>query len=342
MKKKGIVAILFTVVLFCFVSGKGLAKELLIPYSVTIEIPDNQEDKKLSYFDVAVKENEVQEFSMNIKNVSDQPIKIGITAHTARTTATGVVDYTGADYPLSGTLPASFEDIVSEKQVVTIGKGETKRATFKMKMPKKNFKGVLLGGFYLQEVKENKKVKNEKKDSVAIKNVFSTTIGAIVRNSKESVSEQFDIESVKVDNHSGYFSVMTSLENEVSKMIAGYSFESTVMDKKGGKVAEFQKNSFDMAPNSIYQAPEKVKVDDFPAGDYTMKMTVFNKEKSQKWELTKPFTITEKERKAVIKETSEQDDDNWLKWLVIVAMGILVVLIIIMVLIYKKKKSHDV
>lgn len=342
MKKKWLVCILLLTFMTVFTTKKTFAEKekLLIPYDITANIPKNQIDKKVSYFDVLVKPGEKQEFSLKVRNTSNKTIKVKITPNTARTTLTGVVDYSGKEYPLTDSIPASFEKVISEKQTITLKPNEQKDVVFTMDMPKKSFKGVLLGGFYIQEVKEEEKAKKEddKGTGIAINNVFSTTVGAMVRNSTNEVSEDFSLDNVEIDNHSGYFSLVTELANNAAKINKDLSYEGTITDKNGKKIDTIKKERFDMAPNSVFKNPEKVNVNDFVTGKYTMNLTVYNKDKTKHWDLKKEFSITRKERNTVIKETGVEVNNNWNKWIVIAAICIILLLVLIIVLLVRKNK----
>lgn len=83
-----------------------------------------------------------------------------IEPNTAITNQNGVIDYSKHGHKKDSSLKYAFSDLISPKQEIVIKGNETKKVPFTIQMPKESFDGIILGGFYVQEInKEDKRKK---------------------------------------------------------------------------------------------------------------------------------------------------------------------------------------
>lgn len=315
-----------------------------IPYNVVTKIPDNQINKSATYYDLLVKPGEKQNFIMELSNMSQKEIELKITPTTAKTAKTGVVSYLPSDQPMSATLTSSFQELVSKEQIVKIPAKSQKEVTFTANIPEKKFKGIILGGFVVQEVsdKENDKKDTSKKDvGVQIENKYSMIVAAQLRMDKEVVKQNFSLGKVTVGNYGGYYSLLTELNNDSPNLIGNYSFEAKVKKKSGKEVHSWRNEKFEMAPNSVFVLPETISPDDLPAGDYTLSMSVYSGEKKEKWELSKAFSVDSKERQAIIDEAVDKGTDNSKLWYMAIIVGVIIIALLVVLILLSIRKNKE-
>ncbi|MGX6962661.1 DUF916 and DUF3324 domain-containing protein [Vagococcus xieshaowenii] len=314
-----------------------------IPYNVVTKIPENQINKQASYYDILVKPGQKQTFTMEIMNGADKEVDVIVEPITARTSQNGTVTYLKSKEPLSKTMKYSFEDLVSKKQTVKLPARGKKNVTFTATMPDQTFEGMLLGGFNIREVDDEKDDQNNVsvKEGMTITNKYSIVVAAQIRMDEKAVVKQnFSIEDVKVAEYGGSYSIFSELSNDSGTLIGGYTFDATITDKDGDAIYKWSNEGFQMAPNSVFVIPQKVSPDTFPAGDYKLDMTVYSPDGKQKWPLEKKFTIDRKERKKVLDTVVvDKGKDNSTLMYVLIAIGIMIIILGIVTIVMMKRKN---
>lgn len=311
-----------------FADTKGL------PITVTAEIPENQFNKNVSYFDVMVKPGDVQTFNLTITNSGKEPVDILVVPNTAKTSKNGGIDYSGVDTPLDDSLAVSFKDITTEKQQITLAGEQSQIVSFTTTIPEKSFEGVLLGGFYITQIEEEEKIE-ELQEGIQIKNKFSQVLGVVIREEEKVMEESFSLIDVKADVWNNKFGVQTTLANQSPMILSGYSLDFTIYDKDQKKIMKLDKPMFSMAPNSHYIISENISEDAMPIGDYLLKMTIHDKEGSKKWELEKKFSLGKKEKNDIMKQTLISKHPYTL-----ILIGIIVVLVILLIILISLKRRR--
>ncbi|BFH43359.1 DUF916 domain-containing protein [Paenibacillus melissococcoides] len=115
-------------------------------YSVKANIPENQINKNLTYFDLKMEPGSKQTISLTVKNGSAERIELMIEPNTAITNQNGVIDYSKHEHEKDSSLKYAFSELISPKQTVSVKGKETKEVPFTIQMPEEPFDGVILGG----------------------------------------------------------------------------------------------------------------------------------------------------------------------------------------------------
>lgn len=312
-------------------------EEPKIPYSVTPIVNAHQTNSSLGYFDLQVNAGTKETVAISVSNHSEKEITVRITPNTAKTSINGTIDYSGASLKNTKKLVASFEKITSGEQLLTIPPKSIKEASFSIDIPKQAFKGVLLGGFYIKEEKKSDKEEKGDGTNVAIKNEFSFIIGCQLKITDEPVKKTFYIDDVHIDTYGGYFSVVTEIVNDAPALVSSFSLDGKISDMNGKKLYTLRKDSFSMAPNSIFSFPEKVEQSLLKPGSYTMNMVITSQNGKKTWSIDKKFVVTSKERATVLKESIEKLEKTNL--LLYVGLGIIVLLLLLLIVVLMKKKK---
>jgi len=300
-----------------------------INYSVEAILPENQQDKTKSYFDLLVEDGEQEELSVAVTNTSDQPIVVEIRPYTASTSPSGGINYNGQDQLFASSLEYSFEELISETQTIHLTGGENQVVTFAMQIPEKGFKGTILGGFYIKEITDKKNTAEvvTKESQATIINEFSFVIGVKLQTELTQVVPNFTLETPHIKEWNDFFSLNGPIVNDAPMIVSNYEMEGEVLNKKTGKVVlKIDQSLFSMAPNSKYINPQKVNPSLFPSGQYLYKVTIKNLE--QTWQLEKEFTVTEKERKKVLENTvnSPKETNRLLYYVIALLLSMVIVL----------------
>ncbi|MFD0898236.1 DUF916 domain-containing protein [Loigolactobacillus binensis] len=107
-------------------------------------------------FQLRVKPGETRVITLAVSNYGRTPIRIKLTPTNAVTTSNGNVKYTQDVNDNQHNLQVRFNRVTNTK-VVTIKADQVKEISFKLRIPERRFKGIVMGGIYLQKAGEQQR-----------------------------------------------------------------------------------------------------------------------------------------------------------------------------------------
>ncbi|WP_010052198.1 WxL protein host-binding domain-containing protein [Carnobacterium maltaromaticum] len=312
-------------------------------YSVKANIPENQINKTLTYFDLKMEPNQRQELTLTVSNSSDEKATILISPNVAMTNQNGVIDYSKMDEKLDSTLKNPVTSLISKAQEVTLEPKESKEVSFTVQMPEKEFDGLILGGFYISKKEDDSASKDKEKD-VQIKNKYSYVIGLQIRENTNEVKPVMVLNEIKPTLLNYRTAITANLQNTEATIMKDLAVDAKVMKKGNTKVLhETSKKGLSMAPNSNFDFPINWDNQSLDAGTYTLQLVAQSGE--EKWKFEKEFKITSKDSNNLNKEAVELEkaEPNWI--LIITVVGGVIFLLILVILFFisrhKKKKAAE-
>ncbi|PET57003.1 cell wall protein [Bacillus sp. AFS001701] len=303
-------------------------------YSVKADIPENQMNDKVSYFDLKMTPAKSQIISLTVRNEENNPIELMIEPNTAITNQNGVIDYNRHNYKKDSSLKYAFSDIISKKQKVVLKGKETKRVFFTIQMPKKSFDGIILGGFYISKINNEQEIK--KQSNVQVKNEFSYVIGVKLSETEAIVQPELKLNKVKADLLNYRTVVTANIQNTEATIINNLNIEATVT-KEGQKKSlhKSKKENLSMAPNSNFDFPISWDQQELKPGKYHLYITA--KDKNHVWEFDKMFEIKENDAE-LNKQAVELEKNNYL---IYIGIALLFLIVIVLIFWFRKKKKED-
>lgn len=315
------------------------AKADSLNYTVTADLPSNQINSQVSYFDLKVKPGQRQTLTINIKNKDSQAHRYTVTPNLAVTNDNGIIDYSQAKAKADSSLKFNVKTALSAKQTVTVPAKTTKKVAIKLTMPKKAFNGIALGGInVIQEMKQQK----QKSNGMAINNQYAYVIGLQLRESaKVTLKPNMKLHQVKATqiNYRNY--VTANLQNDQPVIMHGLKIKSYVT-KAGSskKVLTTNKENLSMAPNSNFNFAIGEGTQQLAAGKYVLHLTATADQ--GKWQFTKNFTISSKQAQTLndtaVGNTAQK---NYFWWFVAFGLIILALLGLVIWLVLKNRKQAD-
>ncbi|WP_430602016.1 hypothetical protein IGJ02_002210 [Enterococcus sp. DIV0724b] len=310
-------------------------------YSVKAVIPENQIDQTKTFFDLKMSPGQTQNLELEIKSSSLETLNLAVEPYIATTNQNGELEYSVEPEKNDSTLIYPITRLISGKQTVTIPPKETKRVTFKLKMPKKAFTGKIVGGFNIydqeNEVKEDS---TAKKNDVQIKNVFSVVIGIQLRESLDKIKPELKLNAVKAGLFNYRTAITANLQNIKPEFISELSIEAKVRKNNSRKVIyEAEKTEIAMAPNSNFDFPISLENQELAAGGYELEITAHSK--NDEWTFTKKFRISEEEAVQLNEEAVEIETKprNKLVVTMIVSTGLLILFLLVVIFILWRRKK---
>lgn len=318
----------------------GHAEDKTMAYSVKANIPENQINKTLTYFDLKMEPKQKQDITLTVMNSSDQEETIIISPNVAVTNQNGVIDYSQSGGKLDSSIKNPLSSIISKRQEVKLAPKESKEVVFTLKMPDKPFEGTILGGFYIAKKENEKDLKEEK--NVQIRNEFSYVIGIQIRENLDEVAPELVLNKVKPALLNYRTAVTANLQNTQATLVKELEVVAKVTKKGESKVLrETTKKNMSMAPNSNFNFPINWDNEELKPGTY--QLNIVAKSGAKEWKLNKEFTISAKESKKLNKDAVEleKEEPNW--WLIIglVVAGMVVVFSLLAFFIQKNARKKE-
>lgn len=337
MKKLLAINVFILLIGLGFVTNNKVTFANTMEYSVKANIPKNQIDKKLTYFDLRMAPGSKQTISLTVKNSSNKEKKIIIEPNTAITNQNGVIDYSKHKYKKDSSLRYAFSDLISPKQEITLKGNESKKVPFTIQMPKEPFDGVILGGFYIHEI--NKEDKAKENNQVQIKNEFSYVIGVKLTETDQVVKPELKLNKVQAGLMNYRTVVTANLQNTEAVIINNLDVYARITKEgKNEKLHSTKKSKLSMAPNSNFDFPINWDNQKLEPGKYHLYLTATNGD--QTWKFDEIFEIKGADAKMINKTAVEVEKDYTFLFIGL-AVFILALIIIIIILLKKKKRGED-
>lgn len=310
-------------------------------YSIKADIPENQIDKTLTYFDLKMEPSQNQTINLTVSNSSDQEATIIISPNVALTNQNGVIDYSQSDVKKDSSMKYSLDSILSKKQEVLLKAGETKKVPFTIQMPDEAFDGLILGGFYVSK-KEDSNTEDDTEKNVQIKNKYSYVIGLKIRSTLNEVQPKMQLNQIKPALLNYRTAVTANLQNTEATIIQDLDVEAKVMKKGSTEVLhETTKKGMSMAPNSNFDFPINWDNQSLDPGKYVLNLVA--KAGEDQWKFEKEFEIAAKDSTNLNKEAIELEKTapNWTFIILGTLLGMLVLILLIVYFIYRHKKKKE-
>lgn len=325
MKRKNFILILMTLVLGILMILPVSANELT--FGVQANLPKNQIDEKVTYFDLKLSPGASQTVTVTLTNGTNKQVKIKPEVNTATTNLNGVVEYQKVSTNnFDSSLKYSLAKYVTpvEKNVVLNAKA-TKKIHLRIHMPKGKFNGVMAGGIRLQDQNARVDEKAKKQKGTTVQNEYAYLIGMVLQQNTTKVTPDMKLASVKPGQNNLRNVINARLRNVKATYLNKLSVNAKVSRAGQSKVLYQQKSTnMQMAPNSVFNYGLKLNGLPLKAGKYVMEITA--KSKQQTWHFKKQFTITQKKAAALnAKDVSIKKDYSW----IYVTAGIVILLILI-------------
>lgn len=290
--KKSILSLLLFVFIFNIV-GSPVKAKAFTEFSVRAILPQNQVDKKVSYFDLQLKPGQKQTIKLLVTNASKtQSMKPNIEFFTASTSRTGLIVYNGPNRK-DESLKYSLSDLVKIKNShPTIAPSSSSYIEAEIVMPNEQFQGVLLGGFVVTTETTKQSNNHSSQNGIALENRFAFTIGLKVRQNTTPVEPDFHLKYIKPELINYRTAVVANLQNSEPLITKNMKIQAWVFKKDSQTVLnQAQMLNAEMAPNSNFDFAIDWQGKKLKPGEYRLKMRV---EYNQKiWEFEEPFTISD-------------------------------------------------
>ncbi|EIY5977261.1 DUF916 and DUF3324 domain-containing protein [Enterococcus faecalis] len=292
-------------------------------FSVSPLNPETKEPQS-SYYDLTVQPNEEKELSVRIFNSSESPLKVNVELNNATTNNNGITSYQASEEKDSS-LKTGFSDIASVKEsTVTIKEKGYVDVPVQLKIPKKSFKGSILGGIRIS-VAENDE-EETKEQEAAVKSKISYVVGVLLKESDEVVRPDIQLNDIITEQRNYRNYISANLQNKAPTMVKKLEVEAKVY-KKGSNTVVYEASNSEMrmAPNSNFNFGINLENQPFKSGKYTMVLS--GKADEESFDFKKNFEITSKESNSFNKNAVYVEKDNTAKIILYISLVVLAVIV---------------
>ena len=279
-------------------------------------LPKNQIGDN-TYFELKVKPGDEQELKTKIINHVDEELTVKININDATTSSTGVINYGPSKESLLKEESVSIKEILEGPDKIKLKPFETKEITFKLKVPNKNFEGIVLGGIQLKEMKEDKKETSEEKFSL-LENEYAYLYSiSLIENNKKP---EFNFTSGGVDYTDE--GAVIKMNNLAPVIVSNMAVDTLLMGSDNDEILdEFNVKNYRMAPNSVLKLP-LLGTDHLEPGTYRTKTKV--KIKDKEWSFDDEFVVEKKMNQEEVEQAFEEENNPFFL-IIILASFVLIV-----------------
>ncbi|MDR0846357.1 MAG: DUF916 and DUF3324 domain-containing protein [Lactobacillales bacterium] len=306
-----------------------------IGFSVQMLKNEYQADASKSYFDLLISAGKQTELKVSVQNTSDTTATFDVSLNNATTNDNGIIDYSRHDVKTDSSLRVAFEKIASIKESkVTLNAGETKIISVDLKLPDKEFDGLVIGGIYV--IKELDAANTNKSGYT---NQYSYVYGVTIRENDKEVKPDLVFKKIDVQSVANLVTIVANIQNPTATNISKATFAYELKDVKTGKVVKSDSTeNHGIAPNTNFNINLRYPNDDLKAGNYNLAITIKNAD--NEWKFDEDFKVTNKEIKEARKASSFnlKKKTNPLVIVAIAAVGILVFVLATAVVVLLKRK----
>lgn len=318
-----LLASLFTVLILSLPSVNAASNSNGAGFTIHAEIPDNQLDESVSYFDLKVHPSLEQRLTLIVANTSSQARTLSVTPTNAWTGDNGQISYS----PNKNRQPTghnNFTDLISTGVNVELHAHEAKPVTFVLKTPAKKLKGQIVGAFYVTDkhVQHPSSGKNFR-----INNRYAMTLGVNLQQTDSlSLAPDLKLTQIKTSTNHYQSQVTANVANTQPVMFGEMTVTGKVYRRGNSHLLyETTKKHYAMAPLTSFNFGVPVTKHRLKPGHYTFKLTA--KSGKHIWHLSRHFTVTRQTAHQVNQHVTVQHNWTWLY----ILLGVLGALILIIV-----------
>lgn len=326
--KKGLAMLVMVLSLF-LVKGEVKAASLNV-FEVTVNQPTSQIDPQQTYLNLELTPSANEVITIDLKNTTEQPLKLHSSFNRAITNSQGVVEYSGKYTDTLEALGTDIEDLVHfDGGEIQLAPNEARTITAEIIMPEENFSGVLAGGFYFEQIPDGQA-------TTGIQNIFSRETALLLRNNQETVVPNLEILAAKPKTENGRNQIELTLENTSGTYLHNLQIDHEVVvnteqfltgSKQGMSVAPYSQFNYSLPLDGV----------EFKNGDYTVHLIATANENS--WEASPTFTVNRETAKQLNNSDVMIEETQIPWWLFLIGGIILLQLVVIVVLLSKKRKK---
>lgn len=291
-------------------------------FSVKPNIPDNQHNKEVTYYDLMMSPGQSQEITVTLRNTSDSDVTVVPKINSAMTNSGGVVEYSNFENKeriYDDSLKYNIEDIVKlNEETVTLGPEEERELAMTITMPAEEYDGVIAGGIYLSQ--QDDSTNEEEASGTNIKNLFGYEIAILLRNNETTVTPEVVFDGAVANQQNVRNAISLKVRNTSATYINKAHYKAELKREGSDEViVETDQENMQFAPNTIFDLFLPMDGRRFEAGDYVLTGSITSGE--NEWPIEESFTITREEAEKFNEADPDVEPEDYT---MVIILGVLV------------------
>lgn len=327
-------------------------------FSVSAQLPDNQVNQNVSYFDLLLPIGEKQKLIVELSNSTDKTVIVEANVASATTNLNGVVEYSPNEIEPDKTLKYNIQNYAKISNEIILEPQTTQNVEIEVEMPNEVFSGVIAGGLTFKE--KAGEASKEEGQGLTINNEYAYVVALLMRQNEEALAPNLELNEV-VAGQVNYRNVINAnLSNTQMSYLNQMRVEASVQGVDDTSVLyQTNKESMQMAPNTNFDFPVALNGERLKPGSYQLKMTVFGQSNPEgqyvaknesgeeekfdyRWEFTRDFIITAEEAKTLNKQdVTVKPENTWINWSAIGGVLLLLTFLLFIILWKRRKKEEQ-
>jgi hypothetical protein len=225
-----------------------------LPFSVSFDMPNNQDKETKAYFNLKMQPNQVQTVYLFLQNSSQEVLELNVKPSNAIMSLSGGIVYDdshGSNYTYLTNNSYYMDQYLSLPKEVILKPNEVKRVPVTIKAPGESL-GTVLGGV-LFIPRDEKTAASKEQFSTATKLRLNVPIQINLPSNEKSSSLKINRSETLIFPSGA--NVMFELENPNNSILKGVSYEYTVKNENDKELFNGAIPPFSVAPKSKVKIP---------------------------------------------------------------------------------------
>ena len=327
----------------------SLAEDKAIsPFTIRAVLPHNQLDVSVSYFDIALLDNQTQTIYVELTNHSSRAFEVRTELRRASTNEAGNIDFYGNNQQANG-LQLDILELLSFESVVTVPAHGSYHLPIEIAAVE-GFTGTLAGGLSFT-------VEQSESSIASLAEYVSFRVAVILHaEGEEEVQPNFAIAGVLVNEGMGFGQIIVDLANTVAIFAMDVELTTRITNlASGAEIFYYSESGLEMAPNSQMELIYDFEPELLASGLYVIDLELTFNETT--WQLSDTFhiigmagvdeVVNNEEAIADDYQTSETDNNSRvinfrLLWTVIIVIAVVLCLSgVTFLLLYRRNQRDD-
>lgn len=254
---------------------------------------------------------------VDVKNTSNTRLDMEASVQDSATNNQGIINYASKKEGLDKVL--SLKTLADYKEKFQLEPNKVKRLAVEIEVPKKAFKGIMLGGLMIKQLPK-------KSSKEMIRNSFSYVIPIMMMENETTLTAAPEIVSVIPDLSTEKHVLKVTVANPVPNIVPGIKYSVDVKKYNSDTVLQSEGlPDIALAPNNEFTHSLVLKKAIDKPGKY--KATIKMQSRFGNWEWSKPFEIKSSKSKTIIKDKHTSKNNS----IISLSVGIVISLVLCLV-----------
>ena len=256
-------------------------------FSVSLNLPENQNPQTFSSFDLRVAPGQRQEISVSVHNPGEEDIVVEVSLFAVGTNRNGAIDYTSPGR-IDQSAPHAFSDIATlpTDAYIRVPAGHVAAIPILLEIPPEGFEGTILGTVHLLlGITEE-----ERAQAGMLVNRFAHAVAVRLQERDAAIEPDFALGEVSAQTVNLLPAIVAEIRNPVPCFALGAAASARIYPAGQSEPLFTADTYVDFAPSSVFEftllSMDGVSIAD---GEYLARVVV--EHQGQAWEFYREFSV---------------------------------------------------